>query len=30
MIKDGTWLMILEAALALGLLLFFVWWTIKK
>ncbi len=30
MIKDGTWLLILEAAFALGLMLFFVWWTMKK
>jgi hypothetical protein len=30
MFKDGTWLLILEAALALGLMLFFVWWTMKK
>jgi hypothetical protein len=30
MLSDGTWLYIVEAALALGLLVFFVWWTMKK
>jgi hypothetical protein len=30
MIESGLWIILLEAAVALGLLLFIVWWTLPK
>ena len=30
MIESGLWIILLEAAIALGLLVFIVWWTMPK
>ncbi len=30
MIESGLWIILLEAAVALGLLVFIVWWTMPK